>query len=72
MAEDAEPPTVTVEVEMADSSEGPEGPFQSVIRVRINSPDQHACDLVKEAIQLAIQVALDDRQVDARPSTWKN
>ncbi len=49
---------VTIEVELADSSLGPEGPFRSVIQVRISSTEQQACEMVKEAIQLAIQEAL--------------
>ena len=59
MAE-SDQPTVTIEVELSDSSLGPEGPYQSVI----SGPDQlaraQACELVKEAIQLAIQEALGD------------
>ena len=51
---------VTIEVELADSSLGPEGPYQSVIQVRISSTEQQACEMVKEAIQLAIQEALGD------------
>ena len=58
-ANDDDNRTVTIEVEMADS-ESPEGMFQSVIQVRISSTEQHACELVREAIQLAIQTALED------------
>jgi len=59
---------VTIEVELADYSLGPEGPFRSVIQVRISSTEQQACEMVKEAIQLAIQAALDDGEVpDAQP-----
>jgi hypothetical protein len=58
-ANDDDNRTVTIEVEMADS-ESPEGMFQSVIQVRISSTERHACEMVKEAIQLAIQEALED------------
>jgi hypothetical protein len=44
---------------MADS-ESPEGVFQSLIQVRISSTERQACEMVKEAIQLAIQEALGD------------
>ena len=55
---------VTIGVELADSSDGPEGPFRSVIQVRISSTEQQACEMVKEAIQ----AALDDGEVpDAQP-----
>ena len=60
MAENNETPTVTIEVEMADSSEEPEGSFESVIKVRITGSERHACELVKEAVLLAIQAALGD------------
>jgi hypothetical protein len=53
---------VTIEVELADSSSGPEGPFQSVIQIRISSTDKQACEMVKEAVQLAIQTALEDAE----------
>jgi hypothetical protein len=51
---------VTIEVDLADSSLGPDGSYQSVIQVRISSPDKQACEMVKEAIQLAIQEAVED------------
>ena len=60
MAADDDNRMVTIEVEMADS-ESPEGVFQSVVHVRISSPDKQACEMVREAVQLAIQVALDER-----------
>jgi hypothetical protein len=60
MTENDETATVTIEVEMADSSEQPEGPFESVIKVRITGSEQHACELVREAVLLAIQTALGD------------
>ena len=44
---------------MADT-ESPEGVFQSLIQVRISSTERQACEMVKEAIQLAIQEALGD------------
>jgi hypothetical protein len=58
-ANDDDNRTVTIEVEMADS-ESPDGVFQSVIQVRISSTERHACEIVREAIQLAIQTALED------------
>jgi hypothetical protein len=58
MAENDETPTVTIEVEMADSSDEPESPFESVIKVRIIGSERHACELVKDAVLLAIQTAL--------------
>jgi hypothetical protein len=61
MAGNDERRTVTVEVDLSDSSEGPDGVYQSVIQVRITSTEKQACDAVKEAIELAIQIALDDR-----------
>jgi hypothetical protein len=60
MAENDETPGVTIEVEMADSSEEPEGPFESVIKVRITGSERQACELVKEAVLLAIQTAFGD------------
>jgi hypothetical protein len=67
MAENDQTPTVTIEVEMADSSEEPEGSFESVIKVRITGSERHACELVKDAVLLAIQTALgdDDESRDA-------
>jgi hypothetical protein len=50
---------VSIEVEMADL-EGPEGPFQSLIRVRISSTERQRERWVREAIQLAGQTALED------------
>ena len=58
-ANDDDNRAVTIEVEMADS-ESPEGVFQSLIQVRISSTERQACEMVKEAIQLAIQEALGD------------
>jgi hypothetical protein len=49
MVENDDTPTVTIEVEMADSSEEPEGSFESVIKVRITGSERHACELVKES-----------------------
>jgi hypothetical protein len=66
MAENDETPTVTIEVEMVDSSGEPEGSLESVIKVRITGSERHACELVKDAILLAIQTALgDDESSDA-------
>jgi hypothetical protein len=67
MAENDETSTVTVDVETADTSEEPEGSFESVIKVRIIGSERHACDLVKDAVLLAIQKALgdDDESGDA-------
>ena len=48
----------TVTVELMDSADSDEGPFRSAVLVRISSPDKQACEMVKEAIQLAIQEAL--------------
>ena len=60
---------MTIEVEMADSSEEPEGSFESVIKVRITGSERHACELVKEAVLLAIQAALgDDESKDEPPA----
>jgi hypothetical protein len=42
------------------TSDGPEGPFRSLIQVRISSTERQACEIVKAAIQLAIQEALGD------------
>jgi|KBSSwiStaDraftv2_1062776.scaffolds.fasta_scaffold5635189_1 hypothetical protein len=52
---------------MADSSEEPEGPFESVIKVRITGSERQACELVKEAVLPAIQTAFgaDDDSGDA-------
>ena len=58
MAENDETPTVTIEVETADTSEERKGSFKSVINVRITGSERHACELVKEAVLLAIQTAL--------------
>jgi hypothetical protein len=64
MAENDE--AVTIEVEIADSSEQPTGSFESVVKVRITASERHACELVKEAVLLAIQTALgDDESRDA-------
>jgi hypothetical protein len=52
--------TVTVEVELMDSADSDEGRFRSAVLVHISSPDKQACEMVKEAIQLAIQEALGD------------
>ena len=49
---------VTIEVELADFFVGSRRPLSVVIQVRISSTQQQACEMVKEAIQLAIQAAL--------------
>ena len=57
---------MAVEVEIADSSEEPEGSFEAVIKVRITGSERHACELVKDAVLLAIQTALgEDESGDA-------
>jgi hypothetical protein len=68
MAENDETATVRVEVEMADSSEEPEGSFESVIKVRITASEQHACELIREAVLLAIQTALGDDKSEDPPT----
>jgi hypothetical protein len=68
MAENDETATVTVEVEMADTSEEPEGSFESVIKVRITASERHACELMKEAVLLAIQTALGDDKSEDPPT----
>jgi hypothetical protein len=68
MAENDETATVRVEVEMADSSEEPEGSFESVIKVRITASERHACELMKEAVLLAIQTALGDDKSEDPPT----
>ena len=60
MAENDETSTVTVDVETADTSEEPESSFESVIKVRITGSERHACDLMKDAVLLAIQALGDD------------
>jgi hypothetical protein len=60
MTKNDETAAVTVELETADTSEEPEGSFESVIKVRITGSERHACDLVKDAVLLAIQTALGD------------
>jgi hypothetical protein len=67
MAKNDETATVTIEVEMADTSEEPDGSYKSVINVRIIGSQRHACDQVKDALLLAIQVGLgeDDESEDA-------
>ena len=47
-----------IEVELSDSSDSDRGTFRSVVPVRISSTDKQACELMKEAIQLATQEAL--------------
>ena len=65
MAENDATPTVTIEVEMVDSSDEPEGSCESVIKVRITGSERHACELVKETVLLAIQTALGDEAGDS-------
>ena len=57
---------VAVEVELAE-----DGEFESLIKVRIMGTERHACQMVKEAVLLAIQTALGDQEsviYDDRPA----
>ena len=57
---------VAVEVELAE-----DGEFKSLIKVRIMGTERHACQMVKEAVLLAIQTALGDQEsaiYDDRPA----
>ena len=60
MAGNHETGKVTVEVELADPRQGPDGPFETLIKVRIVGTERHACHMVKEAILLAIEKAFSD------------
>jgi hypothetical protein len=60
MAKNYETATVKVEVELADPSQEPDGPFESLIKIRIAGTDRHACQMVKEAVLLGIQTAFGD------------
>jgi hypothetical protein len=44
---DTDQAAVTVELELADSSLGPDGSYQSVIQVRISSTKRQACEMVE-------------------------
>jgi hypothetical protein len=75
MAKNYETGTVTVEVELADPSQEPDGPFESVIKIRIAGTDRHACQMVKEAVLLGIQTAFGDEvdeQSDDKPVVLKH
>ena len=45
---ESDPSTITIEVELSDSSDSDEGPFRSAVVVRISSMDNQACELMKE------------------------
>ena len=61
MSEDKERQKVTVEVELADPSQAPGGPFESLIKVRIIGTERQACQTGKEAVLLGIENALGDQ-----------
>ena len=61
MSENEEGQKVTVEVELADPSQAPDGPFESLIKVRIIGTERSACQMVKEAVLLGIEKALGDQ-----------
>jgi hypothetical protein len=48
---------VTVEVELADPRQEPDGPYETLIKVRIVGTERDACQMVKEAVLLAIERA---------------
>ena len=60
MAGNHETGKVTVEVELADPRQGPDGPFETLIKVRIVGTERNACQMVKEAVLLAIERAFSD------------
>jgi hypothetical protein len=60
MAGNHETGKVTVEVELANPGQGPDGPFETLIKVRIVGTERHACQMVKEAVLLAIERAFSD------------
>ena len=59
MTADSQTGKVTVEVELEDRSEW-DGPFETLIKVRIAGTERGAFQMVKEAVPLAIQRALSD------------
>ena len=58
MAGNHETRKVTVEVELADPRQGPNG------QVRVVGTERHACQMVKEAVLLAIERAFSDGDED--------
>jgi hypothetical protein len=68
MAGNEEVGKVTVEVELAPAQEQ-DGPFAAVIKVRIIGSDRHAFQMVKDAVLVAIQGALNDCGEDVSEDT---
>jgi hypothetical protein len=62
MSENEEGQKGTVDVELADPTQAPsDGPFESLIKVRIIGTERYACQMVKEAVLLGIEKALGDQ-----------